>query len=57
MRRRRVFTPPCRIAAYSQRDGTSVPRERSMEHILLNVIVVVAFFHVVVVAIRLAGRI
>lgn len=50
------FTRPCATAAYAPDVGTPLVVERTVEHLVLNIAVVAAFFFVVKVGLRLADR-
>ncbi len=50
------FTRSCDGLAYALWHGTHVPEERTMEHLMLNIGVVVAFLVVVRMGLRVVGR-
>ncbi len=56
MRVRLEFTPPCEAAAYAPSVVTPSLVEHTVEHFMVNIAVVVAFFLVVGAGLRLADR-
>jgi hypothetical protein len=50
------FTRSCDGLAYAPWRGTHVPEERTMEHLMLNISVVVAFLVVVRTGLRVVDR-
>jgi hypothetical protein len=50
------FTPPCEAAAYAPNVVMTSLMERTVEHLVLNIAVVIAFFLVVRAGLRLVDR-